>query len=352
MNSENKIDNLSPFDIVIFHVGGVGGYGPVKKVIEMFPERAVVICFEANPSEKDLLIQEKYQKRGVRTVFIPKCVGETRGKQRFYVNKHRASSSIFPPAPEAAGEHILGLDKGINTWGENCELDYLAEVDTVILDELIADGILPNPDILSMDTQGSEMPIMRGGRRALEDLLCVICEVNFSEIYEGQELFFSQQKFLHDRGFRIADVLNAQYWHPGPAAGVGFLTVGEALFFRDLKTYYSKFEKQDSKLLLYKLIKMAAIAYSFDRVSYSSKILKLTSEKFGAEAESLILSDKNFKPMLEKHYYMQKNHGNYLKDSHFFYRRGWKEIVGNVIKDKNHAIRRRVGSLLRIMMIK
>lgn len=351
MDTENIIQNLNPFDIVIFHVGGVGGYGPVKKVIEMFPERSVVICFEANPSEKDLLIQEKYQKRGVRTVFIPKCIGEKHGKQRFYVNKHRASSSIFPPAPEAAGEHILGLDKGVNTWGENCELDYVAELDTVALDELIKDNILPSPDVLSMDTQGSEMPIMRGGQNAFEDLLCMICEVNFSEIYKGQELFFNQQKFLHDRGFRIADMLNTQYWHPGPVAGSGFLTAGEALFFRDLKTYYSKFEKQDSKDLFYKLIKLAAIAYAFDRVSYSSKILKLVLEKFGAEAEALA-SDKNFRPMLEKYYYMRKNHGNYLKDNRFFLRRGWKEIVGDIVKDKNHSIRRRVGSLLKMMAIK
>jgi FkbM family methyltransferase len=352
MNSENKIENLSPLDIVIFHIGGVGGYGPVKKVIEMFPERSVVICFEANPSEKDLLIQEKYQKRGVRTVFIPKCIGEKRGKQCFYVNKHRASSSIFPPASEAVGEHILGLDKGLNTWAENCELDYVAELDTVSLDELIGDNILPSPDILSMDTQGSEMPIMRGGQNALEDLLCMICEVNFSEIYKGQELFFSQQKFLHDRGFRIADVLNTQYWHPGPAAGAGFLTVGEALFFRKSEAVFSRFQKTDSRALLYKLIKLAAIAYAFDRVSYSSKILKLALEKFGAESEAILASDKNFKPMLDRYYYMQKNYGDYLKDNRFFYRRGLKEIIGDIVKDKNHAIRRKVGSLLRMMTIK
>lgn len=349
MNLNNEVKEINPLDIVIFHVGGVGGYGPVKKVIEMFPKYAVVVCFEANPSDKDLLIQRKYQEKGVRTVFIPKCIGETRGKQHFYINKHRASSSIFPPAPEAADEHILGLDKGINTWAENCELDHLAEVDTVALDELVAERTLPAPDILSLDTQGSEMPIMRGGRRVFEDILCVICEVNFFEIYQGQDLFPVQQEFLTEQGFRLADLLNTQYWHPGPASGAGFLTVGEALFFRDLKTCYSKFQRSDSELLLYKLIKLAVIAYAFDRVSYSSKILKLALENFGTEAETLLASDKAFKPMLEKYYYMEKNYDNYLKSNRFFYKRNWRESIGNIIKDKNHSIRRRMEFLLRLV---
>ena len=349
MNLEKPIDNLNPLDIVIFHVGGVGGYGPVKKVIEMFPERTVVVCFEANPSEKDYLIQKRYQDRGVRTLFVPKCVGETLGKQRFYVNKHRASSSIFPPAPEAAEEHILGLDEGINTWAENCELDHVAEVDTVTLDELTAEQTLPKPDILSMDTQGSEMPIMRGGENTLQDVLSVICEVDFIELYQGQDVFSTQHKFLSERGFRLVDLLNTQYWHPGPAAGAGFLTVGEALFFRNLKTCYSKFQKQDSNFLFYKLIKLAAISYAFDRMSYSSKILKIVFEKFGGEAKTLLSSDKTFKPMLDKYYYMQKNYDNYLKNNRFFYKHSWKESIENIIKGKSHSIRRRVGSLLRMI---
>ena len=33
----NVIKEISPLDIVIFHVGGVGGYGPIDKIIHQFP---------------------------------------------------------------------------------------------------------------------------------------------------------------------------------------------------------------------------------------------------------------------------------------------------------------------------
>ncbi len=348
-DKEGALQNTGPLDIVIFHVGGIGGYGPVKKVIKLFPKHTVVICFEANASEKDLLVQKKYNDMGVRTLLIPKCVGETHGKLPFYVNKHRASSSIFPPAPQAIGEHILGLGNGIHTWGENCELDYMTEVETVTLDELVKDHTLPSPDILSMDTQGSEMPIMRGGQHSLRDALSVICEVDFIELYDGQDVFPTQQIFLSEHGFRLADILNTQYWHPGPAAGIGFLTVGEALYFRDLPTCHSQFRDRDQKLLLYKLIKLAAVAYAFRRLSYSSKILTFIFENYGSEAESLLVSDEEFGPMLDMHRYMCKNHGNYLKDSKFFCRLSWKENYKEIWEEGKLMVRRKLGILWRYM---
>ena len=161
MNAEKILKELDPLDIVMFHVGGIGGYGPIDHIINQFAQHAVVVCFEANPSKNDLLVQEQYSARGVRTVLVPKCVGDARGKQHFYVNKQPASSSLFPPAPQALQEHVVY--QGINTWGENCELDHMMEVDTITLDAMVRDGFLPVPDVLSIDAQGAELRIMGGG---------------------------------------------------------------------------------------------------------------------------------------------------------------------------------------------
>ena len=141
--------------------------------------------------------------------------------------------------------------------------------------------------------------IQRGGGEAIKDALSVISEVEFMEIYQGQDLFFAQQSFLSENGFRLVDVMNTQYWHPGPAAGLGFLTVGEALFLRNLEHLVSRFKDSASDVLLYKLMKLAIIAYAFDRVSYSSKVVTLMLEKFGEKARSLFLADKKLKPILD-----------------------------------------------------
>jgi FkbM family methyltransferase len=336
MQHDETLHNLDPLDIVLFHVGGVGGYGPVKKVIDRFPTRTVVVCFEANPSEKDQLIQSRYRARGVRTLFVPKCIGAVRGKQQFYINKHPASSSIFPPSPELVDNHIIGLPKGLHTWGENCEVDRIVEFDTVTLDELVQDHTLPSPDILSMDIQGSEMPVMRGGVHALKDMLSIVSEVDFMELYEGQETFPDQHAFLAEHGFRIADILNTQYWHPGPAAGLGFLTMGEAVYFRKI---------QNSSLSLPKLIKLAAIATAFDRISYASKVVGFALEKFGGEAERLMAADKNFAPILEQYRYMKNYQGEYAKDIQFFYRRSLWQKIGDAARKCIRIIRRNLGAL-------
>lgn len=322
------IKEINPLDIVMFHVGGFGSYGPINAIISKFPRHSVVVCFEANPSEDDLLVQEQYAKLGVRMVLFPKCVGGVEGKQNFYVNKQAASSSLFPPAPQALQEHGPGY---VRTWGENCELDKVIEVDTITLDAVVGDNTLPAPDVLSIDAQGAELCIMRGGKRCItESVLCIVSEVEFFEIYQGQDLFRAQQDFLSEHGFRLADLLNPQYWHPGPAAGTGFLTVSEALFFRDAEKYCSKFQNSASNVSLYTFMKLAATAYAFRRFSYSSKIVTFILENFGAEAKSLFLSHESFKPILYLQVYMQQNHHKYLKDSRFFENLVEESLVYNV----------------------
>lgn len=328
--------NYHPLDIIIFHVGGIGNYGPVDAIIKTFPQRSVVICFEANVSEGDYLMQEKYRKLGARTVMVPKCIGEKHGKHPFYVNKHPASSSIYPPAKQALEYHVQY--KRINTWKENTELDRMSELDIVTLDELVRDGTVPLADVLSMDAQGSEIPVMQGGKLALQELLFVVWEVDFIELYQGQAVFADQDRYLTQQGFRIADILNQQYWHPGPAAGDGFLTVGEALYFRQLDWVLD--HTADKKILPQKLIKLAMIAYAFRRISYSTKILSMAFDLFNQETKALLASDASLTPMVQKYQYLQAHKDDYLKDNMFFYPRSMRERLKRLIKRSKQAVKK------------
>ena len=327
--------DYNPLDIIIFHVGGIGNYGPVDMIIKTFPQRSVVICFEANMSDGDYLIQEKNRKLGARTVMIPKCIGEKNGKHPFYINKHPESSSIYPPAPHALEYHIKY--NHINTWKENTELDHMSEVDIVTLDDLARDGTIPLADVLSMDTQGSELPIMRGGEVSLRELLFVACEVDFIELYQGQATFADQDHYLTQQGFRIADILNEQYWHPGPAAGEGFLTVGEALYFRQLDWVME--HTADKKMLPQKLIKLAMIAHAFGRISYSTKILSIAFNLFHKETQDLLASDASLTPIVQQYQYMQNHKDDYIKDNTFFYPKNFRERYKRFIKKTKRAIK-------------
>ncbi|MAF80297.1 hypothetical protein CL629_04450 [bacterium] len=316
--------NLKPLDIVIFHVGGVGDYGPVECVVDKFAPHVITVCFEANTSENDELVQKELSERGVRAVLMPHAVGGTVERRPFYINKHSVSSSLFPPSPQAIEENVVYSDGDI-TWGEFCELDRTVEMDVTTFDKVIKDNDIPPPDIVSLDAQGAELSIMKGGKElAMPNVLCVVSEIEFWEIYEGQGMFCEQMKFLNDLGFRIAEIFCPQYWHPDTAVGKGFLTVGEALFFRDANKYSAKFKNSDDKTILYEAMKLAAIAYSFRRLSYASMLVTWILEKFGEEARTLFLANESYKPLLGLQKAVKRNHKKYLKDDKFFFKTGWR----------------------------
>lgn len=78
-------------------------------------------------------------------------------------------------------------------------------VDTVSLDELTARGELPQPiDFLKLDTQGSELEILRSGEGAvLDGVLGVGVEVEFRELYREQPRFSEVEQYLRERGFEL-----------------------------------------------------------------------------------------------------------------------------------------------------
>lgn len=223
--------------MIVWHIGGGDDdVGPIAKVCNAFPGFQIV-TFEA----LDGL-----------------CIDETVGEAPFYVNKHPLSSGLLPPNPRYAGE----THTGEITWGQNTELEKEIRVRTTTLDILRHD--YPQPDVLSIDCQGAELRIMRGGAELLRNVVCVVAEVEFAPIYEGQHLFHDQMAFLTPYGFRLMELFGGQQWHPGPKWGLGMLTVAEAVWLRD----------DHENLTRAQLEVLAKIAYGFGRLSYGRRILE------------------------------------------------------------------------------
>ena len=61
---------------------------------------------------------------------------------------------------------------------------------------------LPPPAHLKLDTQGTELEVLRGAGRLLRDhVLSVQVEAEFRALYRGQPLFGDVDRFLAGRGF-------------------------------------------------------------------------------------------------------------------------------------------------------
>jgi FkbM family methyltransferase len=261
--------------LVVWHVGGEGDYGPAMAITAAYPDVQLVI-FDAREDTDDHLKAQTTE----RTTVINRCVDETSGKSNFFVNKWPLSSSLLPTSPIAAHE-----DPGYShcaTWGENTELARTICLQTVTIDEVVRLGLAPKPDVLSLDAQGAELRILRGASTTLANVLCVVSEVEFFEIYEGQGLFDEQMALLRSDAFRLAEIQNSQYWHPSKRAGIGFHTVGEAVWLKYVGHKAGRGALHHSDLSPQSLLKLALIAHAFHRYSYVNHLLEILETEYSS----------------------------------------------------------------------
>ena len=79
-------------------------------------------------------------------------------------------------------------------------------------------------DMLVMDVQGAELLVLRGAEKVLEDIKCVITEVNTKELYAGCAQIEDLDAFLGERGFvRVCTDMTRHGW-------------GDALYLRKMVT--------------------------------------------------------------------------------------------------------------------
>ena len=279
----NNKYNIKDSDIVIFHIGGgVGGYGPIDHVLKEFPENCVLFDFEAVEPDNKPPIEGL-----VRVISINECIGEKTGTYPFYVNKERDSSSMLLPSNKTVNDHVgtFVSNSKVFTWGQNTEIEKTIEVDTITLSDFINENNII-PDALSIDAQGLEFNIMKGCKDYLKLINNLVTEVEFYEIHKDQGLFSDQMNLLFKNDIRLMEIINIQRWHPGPVIGEGFMTVGEAIWFKCI----DNFLKDLNHASIMRGIKLAAMAYSYSRYSYAYTILK---ELRSREANIPIICNNN-----------------------------------------------------------
>lgn len=259
-------------EIVVWHIGGSDSYGPIDVLLRSpFRDHVRLVVFEARDNSNDAVVLSRLTVAGVQTTLINTCVSDAVGQAIFRVNQHPLSSSLFAPTAKWSGEHMPSGDW--LTWGEDTQLLREVTVRTQSIDSLVTGARLPPPDVVSIDAQGAELMILKGGMSSISSATsCVLSEVEFCDIYEGQGLFDGQFALLRNAGFRLVDIFNQQFWHPGPPFGRGFLTVGEALFLREPGTWagYPTLGASDR---VQKLLKLGAISFCFELYSHVCNIV-------------------------------------------------------------------------------
>lgn len=184
-------DLLRQLDVsepVIFAVGANEGQ-TVRAYLDALPG-ATSWAFEPNPELADALIAMQEPRLHV----MPLALGAQRGSVKLTLRADNRVSSILAVEPELARRSPHYDPVGV-VW---------APLETV--DDLI-EGVsgLPVPHVLSTDTQGYDLEVMRGAARALEtgDILIITTEIYFASAYVGQPQAHEVMAYLAGFGYRL-----------------------------------------------------------------------------------------------------------------------------------------------------
>lgn len=137
---------------------------------------------------------------------VPIGLAGSNGKRNLYLTKEPGCSSLHPPIQFLADEYPA-LD---------CiKLQNVISTSVVTLDTWASDNNLSSIDYIKIDTQGSELEILKGGDRIIETTRCIDVEVEFNPIYQGQSLFAETDLYLRSKGFILWRLSNLVHYSIG-----------------------------------------------------------------------------------------------------------------------------------------
>lgn len=152
----------------------------------------------------------------------PYYVGATTGPVEFHIYRQPGESSRLKPDPSYRVR-----------FHPQMEIERSVTVDGAVLDDIVSRHDLRQPDILKLDTQGTEFEILASSPRCLSRALLVEVEVEFVPMYEGQKLFHDICALMYGNGFELFylnRVFQNRWRYAGEARGQH--TFADALFGR------------------------------------------------------------------------------------------------------------------------
>jgi FkbM family methyltransferase len=176
---------------------------------EELGDRCEIVGFEPDTVECERLRSHYRDRPWVR--IVPHALGAVQRDATLYITREPACSSVYPPIDDVVDRHPR-LEPQRLVRGEPIEL--------VTMDDWCAENGFLRVDLVKLDTQGSELDILRGAKRTLETVSVVQTEVEFNPMYEGQPLFGDVDRFLRERGFVLWHLDNLSH-HRQHGARVG-----------------------------------------------------------------------------------------------------------------------------------
>jgi FkbM family methyltransferase len=181
----------------------VGAAGGALDVWRQFGDAANIFCFEAREGEADYLTRGNSENN---IEYVPVALSSNNKGLDLHLADNLGCSSAYPPAAEVCRRHLA--------CGQHREMRTI-RCPSITLDEFVAKRGIDEIHAIKLDTQGSELDILKGAEIALKHCQLVIAEAEFNELYSGQNLFCDLDRYLRDHGFVLWRFNNLAHYSTG-----------------------------------------------------------------------------------------------------------------------------------------
>jgi FkbM family methyltransferase len=198
----------------------VGARGGIDKRWAPYYDKMDVMAFEPDPEECASLNSRSFP-YAVR--YLPFALGAMDGQQaKLRICKQPGCSSLLEPNIELCKQFPYG-------WA----MEVVDELPITLnrMDSVCKDF---SPDVIKIDTQGTELDVLRGAGTLLNNVLAIELEVEFVPQYRNQSLFADVDAFMRQQGFMLRGIrrtnwrTQAEHVHPFG----GQIIHGDVLYIR------------------------------------------------------------------------------------------------------------------------
>lgn len=149
-----------------------------------------------DPNEEECFRQNKLASKYRSKVFLPYAVFSESGKRILYKTESIYCFSLLRPNTE---------------WLARFSFSSLFNVKEEALIEVKAFRDIQelhnyDPDVIKIDVQGAELPILAASEKLLSSVFYVETETGFTENYIGETTFSQIDQFMRDNGFLMFDI--------------------------------------------------------------------------------------------------------------------------------------------------
>lgn len=237
--------------ITIVDIGAAGGLHKRWKKVE---KHLQAFCFEPD--------QRSFEKLSNNKHIICKNIGLNNKKDfvKIYLTKKPTCSSMYLPNKEF-----------IKNFQNPDRFEVVEEIDINVdtLDNQLSLLNCNDVDFIKIDTQGSELKIIKGAKNILDSVFGLMIEVEFNPIYKGQPLFSDVESYLNNCGFQLFDLILSRWSRK--SYGMNQLIAADAIYFKSLNHF--------TNLSRYKLLKAISICLLFGFFGYATDLSNMGYKK-------------------------------------------------------------------------